>query len=70
MPDKDADGLDAGVIVHKTLVALGLPQEKIEVHLLAKHASVHDETERAAMLAKSPSFIVGITQVALPCHFN
>ena len=58
MPDKDADGLDAGVIVHRTLTALGLPRSLIEVHLLQKGSNVHDGTEREAMLAKEPKYII------------
>ena len=58
MPDKDADGLDAGVIVHRTLMALGLPHSLIDVHLTSKGSNIHDETEREAMLAKEPEYII------------
>ncbi|KAG8527183.1 uncharacterized protein KY384_008613 [Bacidia gigantensis] len=58
VPDKDADGLDAGVILLRTLTALGLARELIEVHLLAKHANVHDESERMAMQTKDPGYII------------
>ena len=62
VPDKDADGLDAGVIIHKTLVALGLSPDLIDVHLIGKNTTVHDETERAAMLAKDPKYIIVVDQ--------
>ena len=62
VPDKDADGLDAGVILHKTLVSLGLSPNLIEVHLVGKNSTVHDETERAAMQSKNPSYIIVVDQ--------
>lgn len=58
IPDKDADGLDAGVIVHRTLIALGLPRSLIDVHLLSKGSNIHDKIEREAMLAKEPKYII------------
>lgn len=62
VPDKDADGLDAGVIVHKTLVALGMSPDLIDVYLINKNVTVHDEVERAAMLAKDPKYIIIVDQ--------
>ena len=62
VPDKDADGLDAGVIIHKTLIALGMSPDLIRVHLIAKNATVHDEAERTAMLAKDPKYIIILDQ--------
>ena len=62
MPDKDADGLDAGVIILRTLVSLGLPENQIEVHLLGKNLSVHDDEERHAMRAKNPKFVIVVDQ--------
>ncbi len=62
VPDKDADGLDAGVIIHKTLIALGMAPGLIGVHLISKNVTVHDETERAAMLAKDPKYIIVVDQ--------
>ena len=58
VPDKDADGLDAGVILVRTLEALGLASKHIDVHLLEKHATVHSESERKAMQAKNPGYII------------
>jgi len=62
VPDKDADGLDAGVILHKTLIALGLPADRLGVHLIGKNSSVHDDAERAAMQAKNPKYIIVVDQ--------
>ena len=62
VPDKDADGLDAGVILHKTLVSLGLAPNLIEVHLIGKNSTVHDEIERAAMQSKTPKYIIVVDQ--------
>lgn len=62
VPDKDADGLDAGVIIRKTLIALGMSPDLIDVHLNAKNVTVHDEAERAAMLAKDPKYIIVVDQ--------
>ena len=62
VPDKDADGLDAGVLLHRTLLMLGHKREAIEVHLPAKHATVHDESEREAMQAKNPKYIIVVDQ--------
>ena len=62
VPDKDADGLDAGVIIHRTLVALGMSPDLIDVHLIGKSTIVHDETERAAMLVKDPKYIIIVDQ--------
>ncbi|KAF2097166.1 DHH phosphoesterase [Rhizodiscina lignyota] len=57
VPDKDADGLTSGAILRTTLRLLGLPEELIEIHLLSKGTTVHDESERTAMAAHSPAYI-------------
>lgn len=62
VPDKDADGLDAGVIIYRTLSLLGLPPSRIDVHLLKKGATVHFEEERAAMKAKDPKHVIVVDQ--------
>ena len=62
VPDKDADGLDAGVIIYRTLTALGLSPSLIDVHLVQKGANVHFEEERAAMKAKEPKYIIVVDQ--------
>lgn len=62
VPDKDADGLDAGVIIHKTLMAMGMSPDFIGVHLIGKNVTVHDESERVAMHAKDPKYIIVVDQ--------
>ena len=34
----------------------------IDVHLIGKNVTVHDEVERAAMLAKDPMYIIVVDQ--------
>jgi single-stranded DNA-specific DHH superfamily exonuclease len=62
VPDKDADGLTAGVTIYRTLEALGLPASLLDVHLVRKGHNIHDEEERAAMLAKEPKFVIVVDQ--------
>ncbi|KAI4202478.1 MAG: hypothetical protein LQ350_002561 [Teloschistes chrysophthalmus] len=62
VPDKDADGLDAGVIVHRTLRCLGASPDSMDVHLVKKGNSIHDEEEREAMKAKNPKYIIVVDQ--------
>ncbi|KAF1809975.1 DHH family protein [Eremomyces bilateralis CBS 781.70] len=57
VPDKDADGLTSGAILYTTLVLLGLPQDRISVHLLSKGNNVFSEVELAAVAAYEPSYI-------------
>lgn len=62
VPDKDADGLSSGVILWRTLEALGLSTDLISAHLLTKGNTVHDAAERVKMAAKSPSYIFVLDQ--------
>ena len=62
VPDKDADGLSSGVTLHRTLIALGLDPSLISVHLVKKGTGIHDESERAAMAAKGPAYIIVLDQ--------
>lgn len=62
MPDKDADGLAAGVIVHRTLIALGLPSSLIETHLVEKGSNVHKDAEKLSMEAKEPRYVIVVDQ--------
>ena len=66
VPDKDADGLDAGVIIHRTLTALGLAPDLIDVHLLKKGTSIHTEEERSLMQTKDPKYIIVVDQGSRP----
>ena len=62
VPDKDADGLTSGVIVYRTLEALGLDTELIDVHLISKGTTIHSETERQAMQEKRPERVIVLDQ--------
>ncbi|KAH7058889.1 DHH family protein [Macrophomina phaseolina] len=62
VPDKDADGLSAGVILQKTLVLLGLRPELISAHLLQKGNSIHTDSERQAMAAHEPEYVFVLDQ--------
>jgi hypothetical protein len=48
-PDKDADGLSSGLIVYRTLLLLGLPEECLHLHFLSKGQSIHGDVERARL---------------------
>lgn len=62
VPDKDADGLSAGVIVCRTLTRLGLDEKLLDVHLVQKGSNIHEETERQLMSEKRPKFIIVLDQ--------
>jgi len=62
VPDKDADGLSSGVIIHKTLVKLGLDLRYLDVHLVQKGSNIHDEDERKLILEKKAAFIIVLDQ--------
>lgn len=66
MPDKDADGLSAGSILRHTLILLGLPEDRIKVHLLARATTVNDAEERDRMQACDPSYIFVVDQGSRP----
>ncbi|KAF4554170.1 Hypothetical protein D9617_5g070470 [Elsinoe fawcettii] len=61
-PDKDADGLTSGVILHRTLVALGLSPDLITVHLLEKGNTVHSDVERTHISSHSPAYLFVLDQ--------
>jgi single-stranded DNA-specific DHH superfamily exonuclease len=62
VPDKDADGLSAGVIIHRTLVTLGLDPSLISAHLVQKGSNIHEEFERQAMAKTSPKYVIVVDQ--------
>ncbi|RDW85468.1 hypothetical protein BP5796_03793 [Coleophoma crateriformis] len=62
VPDKDADGLSSGVIIHRTLAKLGLRPELLDVHLVQKGCNIHDDFEREKMLEKRPKFVIVLDQ--------
>ncbi|KAI0668798.1 hypothetical protein C8Q78DRAFT_1071232 [Trametes maxima] len=47
LPDKDADGLTSGLIVHLTLLHLGLAPSRLSTHFPAKGATIHAPHEAA-----------------------
>jgi single-stranded DNA-specific DHH superfamily exonuclease len=62
VPDKDADGLSSGVIIHRTLLKLGLEPKLLDVHLVQKGSNIHVEDERKLMLEKKPAFLIVLDQ--------
>ncbi|RVX73299.1 hypothetical protein B0A52_02941 [Exophiala mesophila] len=62
VPDKDADGLSSGVILYRTLTHLGLDRALIHVHLVEKGTTVNTESQRAAMAAMDPAYIIVLDQ--------
>ncbi|CZT01319.1 uncharacterized protein RCO7_02022 [Rhynchosporium graminicola] len=62
VPDKDADGLSSGVIIHRTLVTLGLDPKLLDVHLVQKGMNIHEPLERKAISEKKASFIIVLDQ--------
>jgi len=62
VPDKDADGLSSGVIIHRTLVKLGLDPKYLDVHLVQKGSNIHEEDERKLMLENRAAFIIVLDQ--------
>jgi single-stranded DNA-specific DHH superfamily exonuclease len=62
VPDKDADGLSAGVIVYRTLVKLGLDARNISVHLVQKGSNIHEPFERKSMQKRNPKFVIVLDQ--------
>jgi single-stranded DNA-specific DHH superfamily exonuclease len=62
VPDKDADGLAAGVILHRTLTALGVPSYQIETHLVGKGSNIHSDAERLAMKETIPKYVIVVDQ--------
>jgi hypothetical protein len=62
LPDKDADGLSSGSILHHTLTTLGLSPDLISVYFPPKGSNVHDETTKAALTTQAPSYIFVLDQ--------
>ncbi|KAH4007246.1 hypothetical protein HBI56_215930 [Parastagonospora nodorum] len=62
LPDKDADGLSSGSILHHTLTTLGLSPSMISVYFPSKGANIHDESTADAISAVSPTFIFVLDQ--------
>ncbi|KAF2016350.1 DHH phosphoesterase [Aaosphaeria arxii CBS 175.79] len=62
LPDKDADGLSSGAILHHTLTTLGLSASNISVYFPKKGETVFDETTRDAIAALEPSYVFVLDQ--------
>ncbi|KAF6824578.1 single-stranded-dna-specific exonuclease [Colletotrichum plurivorum] len=62
VPDKDADGLASGAIIHRTLVLLGLDPKLISVYLPPKGSNIHDDPSREAMAKHKPEYIFVLDQ--------
>ncbi|KAF1944865.1 hypothetical protein EJ02DRAFT_509822 [Clathrospora elynae] len=62
LPDKDADGLSSGAILHHTLTSLGLSSDLISVYFPPKGSNIHDESTQDAINARSPSYIFVLDQ--------
>ncbi|KAI0344372.1 DHH phosphoesterase [Trametopsis cervina] len=62
LPDKDADGLCASLIIYRTLLALGLPSDMISTHFVTKGSNVHTESERVLFEAYKPQYVIVVDQ--------
>ncbi|KAF2264307.1 DHH phosphoesterase [Lojkania enalia] len=62
VPDKDADGLSSGAILHHTLTSLGLSSSLISVYFPSKGLSIHDKSTREAITSKASSYIFVLDQ--------
>ncbi|CAD6885311.1 unnamed protein product [Tilletia caries] len=62
VPDKDADGLSAGVILYRTLRALGLDESLLDVHLMSKGNHPASTSEREAMQAYGAKWVIVLDQ--------
>ncbi|PVI08597.1 DHH phosphoesterase [Periconia macrospinosa] len=63
LPDKDADGLSSGAILHHTLTSLGLPQSLISVYFPPKGSNIHDDSTREVIsTSPPPSYVFVLDQ--------
>ncbi|KAJ8108084.1 hypothetical protein OPT61_g8418 [Boeremia exigua] len=62
LPDKDADGLSSGSILHHTLTSLGLPSDLISVYFPPKGSNVHDDATKQALTEIAPSYVFVLDQ--------
>jgi hypothetical protein len=62
LPDKDADGLSSGSILHHTLTTLGLSPSLISVYFPPKGSNIYDQTTADAISAIAPSYIFVVDQ--------
>lgn len=62
LPDKDADGLSSGAILHHTLTSLGLSSDLISVYFPPKGSNIHDDSTKEEITKRSPSYIFVLDQ--------
>ncbi|PWN40025.1 hypothetical protein IE81DRAFT_317176 [Ceraceosorus guamensis] len=62
VPDKDADGLASGCILHRTLLAMGVPASRIAIHHVSRAGHPGTSQERRAMSEKRARWIVVLDQ--------
>lgn len=62
LPDKDADGLSSGAILHHTLTSLGLSPGLISVYFPPKGSNVHTNATREALDEMSPAYVFVLDQ--------
>ncbi|THH21433.1 hypothetical protein EUX98_g8386 [Antrodiella citrinella] len=62
LPDKDADGLCASLIIYRTLVLLGLPPTLFFIHFVVKGSNIHNEDERERMQAYGAKYVIAVDQ--------
>jgi len=62
LPDKDADGLCASLIVYRALVALGLSRSLISVHFVAKGSNIHTLEEKRRIEAYGTDAVIAVDQ--------
>ncbi|CAO1627577.1 unnamed protein product [Parajaminaea phylloscopi] len=66
LPDKDADGLCSTLILHRTLLHLGVSPEHIHIHHLQKANHTASSSETAAIKALQPSAVIVLDQGSRP----
>lgn len=62
LPDKDADGLSSGAILHHTLTSLGLSSDIISVYFPPKGSNIHDQSTQDFISTKAPSYVFVLDQ--------
>jgi hypothetical protein len=62
LPDKDADGLSSGSILHHTLTTLGLSPSLISVYFPPKGSNIHDKSTADAISTISPAYVFVLDQ--------
>lgn len=66
IPDKDADGLSSGQILHRTLLHLGVAEDCIKVHHLTKGTNPASHSETDSYKSYNPAAVVMLDQGSRP----